>query len=475
MNTKKTFPLIKGILAALFIAGVVLAGYQFQKKVESPVRPEPSREKITTQIKQDQLKQQTRDKYQKRIKSIQALLKEAKELIAQLDYPEGVTDLPTPEELSKELNRAETALRTRQEQEQISRKYRADVSKIKQQEEAVKRQAGYQAELDNNYRIIEQEQKKRYQAQVELMEALRAQALARQEKQKRLYQERKYQKREVLENKRKTEQARQQQVKLQPQLCEQQAQETSSQTISFTDPITGMGFIRVKAGTFMMGSPEKDVDRYRNEFLHEVNLTKDYYLGKFEVTQREWEVIMGRNPSYFKNCGENCPVDNVSWYKVQVFIRRLNEKAKARGERGGYRLPTEAEWEYAARAGTKTPFSFGENINTSQVNYNGNEPYNGGKKGEYRVKTVEACSLQGNAWGFHEMHGNVWEWVSDVYVSYPERSVTDPHVQSGGSRRVSRGCGWDDYAGYCRSAFRGRLKPNSSDDDLGFRLARSSY
>ncbi|RKZ91257.1 MAG: hypothetical protein DRQ43_10320, partial [Gammaproteobacteria bacterium] len=404
MITKKTFPLIKSILAALFIAGVFLAGYQFQNKVESPVRPELPREKITTQIKQDQLKQQTRDKYQNRIKNIQALLKEAKELIAQLDYPEGSTDLSTPAELSKELNMAETALRTRQEQEQISRKYRADVSKIKQQE-AVKRQAGYQAEPDNNYRIIEQEQKKQYQAQVELIEAIRAQALARQEKQKRLYQERVHQKREVLENERKAEQARQQQVKLQPQLCEQKAQETGNQNISFTDSITGMGFIRVKAGTFMMGSPEKEVDRFFNEILHEVNLTKDFYLGKYEVTQREWEMIMGKNPSYFKNCGENCPVDNVSWYKVQVFIRRLNEKAKARGERGGYRLPTEAEWEYAARAGTKTPFSFGENINTSQVNYNGNELYNGGRKGKYRVKTVEAYSLQGNAWGFHAMHG----------------------------------------------------------------------
>lgn len=475
VGNKKSFPLIKSILVTLFIPGVVLAGYQFQNKVESPVRPEPSSEKITTQIKQDQLKQQTRDKYQNRIKSIQALLKEAKELIAQLDYPEDLTDLPTPAEFSKELNLLETSLRTRQEQEQISRIYRADVSKIKHQEEADKRQGRHQAELDNNYRIIEQEQKKRYQEQIELMEASRAQARARQEKQERLNLERVRQQREALEKEYKVEQARQQQVKLQQQLREQQAHGIRYQNISFIEPITGMGFIRVKAGTFMMGSPEKDVDRFFNETLHEVNLSKDYYLGKYEVTQREWEVIMGKNPSYFKNCGENCPVDNVSWNKVQEFIRRLNEKAKARGERGGFRLPTEAEWEYAARAGTKTPFSFGENINTSQVNYNGNEPYNGGRKGKYRVKTIEAYSLQGNAWGFHAMHGNVWEWVSDVYVSYPESSVTDPDVQSGGSRRVSRGGSWDDYAGYCRSSFRGRLKPNSSDNDLGFRLARSSY
>lgn len=410
MKFYDNFPLIKSILVTLFISGVVLAGEQFQNKVESPVIAESSPEKITNQIKQDQLNKQTQDKYQNHIKSIQALLKEAKELIAQLDYLEGLSNLPTPAEFRKELNLVEAELRTRQEQEQ-----------------------------------------------------------------KKLYQERVRQQRETLEKERKAQQARQQQVRLQPQLCEQQVPGTRSHKISFTDPITGMGFIGVKAGTFMMGSPEKDIDRFMNEFPHEVKLTKDYYLGKYEVTQREWQMIMGKNPSYFKNCGENCPVENVSWDKVQEFIRRLNERAKARGERGRYRLPTEAEWEYAARAGSKTPFSFGENIITSQVNYNGNEPYNGGRKGEYRVKTVEACSLQGNAWGFHEMHGNVWEWVSDVYVNYPEKSVTDPNAQSGSSRRVARGCGWDDYAGYCRSAFRGRLKPNSRDNDLGFRLARSSY
>lgn len=478
-GNKKLFLLIKGILATLFIAEVVLADYQFQNKVEPPVRLEASPEKTTTQIKQDQLKQQIRDKYQNRIKNIQALLKQAKELIAQLDYPEDLTDLPTPAEFSKELNLAETALRTKQEQEQISRKYQADVSKIKQQEKAVKRQTRYQAEPDNNFRIIEQEQKKRHQAQVELIEALRAQDLAYQEKLKRLNQEHEHQKRQAQEKKRKAEQAYQQQIKRQQayqyQLREQQAHEIRNQKIHITDPITGMNFIRVKAGTFMMGSPVKDFDRFNNETLHKVNLTKDYYLGKYEVTQGEWEVVMGKNPSYFKNCGKNCPVDNVSWYKVQEFIRRLNEKAKAIGLRGGYRLPTEAEWEYAARAGTMTPFSFGENINTSQVNYNGNEPYNSGRKGEYRIKTVGAFSLQGNAWGFHGMHGNVWEWVSDVYVDYPNNSVTDPDVQSGGTRRVSRGGSWDDYAGYCRSAFRGRLKPNSSDNDLGFRLARSIF
>ncbi len=451
-DNKKSFPLINSILATLFIAGVILAGYQFQNKVESPVRLEASPEKTTTQIKHGQLKQQTRNEYQYRIKNIQILLKQAKEQIAQLNYPEDPTDLPTPKEFSKELSLVETTLRTKQE-----------------------------AERDNNFRIIEQEQdqKKQHQAQVELIDELRAQDFAYQEKLKRLNQEHEHQKRQAQAKRQNADQAYHQQIRLrnlhQQQLREQQAHEIRNQNIHITDPITKMSFIRVKAGAFMMGSPVNDVDRFNNEMLHKVNLTKDFYLGKHEVTQGEWEVIMGKNPSHFKSCGKNCPVENVSWDRVQKFIRRLNNKAKARGLRGGYRLPTEAEWEYAARAGTKTPFSFGENINTSQVNYNGNEPYNGGRKGEYRLKTLGVFSLQGNAWGFHEMHGNVWEWVSDVYVDYPENSVTNPDIQSGGTRRVSRGGSWDDYAGYCRSAFRGRLKPNSSDNDLGFRLARSTF
>ena len=467
-DNKKSFPLIKSILAILFIAGVFLAGYQFQNLVESPLRLEVSPKKTTTQIKQEQLKQQTRDKHQTRIKNIQALLNQAKEQIAQLDYVEDLNGLAAPAEFSKELHLLEKTLRSKQEAEQISRTYKAAVSKTKQQEKSVKRQARHQVELDNNFRIIEQEQNKRHQAQVELIEELRTQDLAYQENLKRLNQEHEHQIRQAQE-KQKAQQARQY------QLHEQQAYEIRKQNVHITDPITGMSFIRVKAGTFMMGSPVKDFDRFNNETLHKVILTKDYYLGKYEVTQREWEVIMGKNPSYFKKCGKNCPIDNVSWNRVQEFIRRLNEKSRAIGLRGGYRLPTEAEWEYAARAGTKTPFSFGENINTSQVNYNGHEPYNGGEKGEYRVKTVGVFGLQGNAWGFHEMHGNVWEWVSDVYVDYPENSVTDPNVQSGGTRRVSRGGSWDDYAGYCRSAVRGRLKPNSSDNDLGFRLARSTF
>ncbi|MCW8931607.1 MAG: SUMF1/EgtB/PvdO family nonheme iron enzyme [Gammaproteobacteria bacterium] len=434
------------LLMILFIAGTILAIYQFQNQIEFPNRSESTieLEQRTSEIKQDLPKQSTRENYQTRIQNIQALLNEAKEQIAQLNYPEGITGLMTPDELKNELNLTEKLFRNSQEQ------------------------AIYQTEFDNNYQKIEQEQ-------IELMKTLRAQALAYQEKQKRLNLEHQRQIRQTLEQERIAIQMSGQQTKPQKKLCEKNIQEKINNKNNFKDPITGMDFIRVKAGTFMMGSPLNEADRFFNEVPHEVKLTKDFYLGKYEVTQREWQMIMGKNPSYFKNCGGNCPVDSVSWNKVQEFIRRLNERAKKRGERGGYRLPTEAEWEYAARAGTNTPFSFGENITTTQVNYNGNEPYNGSKVGDSNVKTIAACSLQANAWGFYEMHGNVWEWVSDIYDDYPERSVTDPNVQSGGSRRVNRGGSWDDDAGYCRSAFRGRLKPNSSDNDLGFRLARNSY
>jgi len=302
-GNKISFLLIKSILVILFIPGVVLAGDQFQNKVKSPLKPDSSHERITTQIKQYQLNKQTRDQYQNRIKSIQALLKEAKEQITQLYYPDSLTDLPTPSELSNELDLVETTLRTRLELERLSRKYLADIRKIKQQEEVVKSQVRHQMQLDSNYKIIKQEQNKKHQTQVELMASIRAQALVRQKKQERLNQERERQMKESLDQERKAQQARQQQFILKQQLCEKQAPGTRNQNVSFTDPITGMGFIRVRAGTFMMGSPNKDVDRFMNEFPHEVKLTKDYYLGKFEVTQGDWELIMGKNPSYFKNCG----------------------------------------------------------------------------------------------------------------------------------------------------------------------------
>jgi len=238
---------------------------------------------------------------------------------------------------------------------------------------------------------------------------------------------------------------------------------------TFTNSI-GMTFVPIPAGTFMMGSPTSESLRYSNETLHQVTLTKSFYMQTTEVTQGQWKAVMGSNPSYFSNCGDNCPVDTVSWDDCQSFISKLNQKEGATK----YRLPTEAEWEYACRAGTTTPFSTGSCLSTSQANYDGNYPYTGCPSGTDRKAPVLVKSFSPNAWGLYDMHGNVWEWCSDWYGDYPGNAVTDPDGSSNGTARVLRGGCYINLALYCRSANRNWRKPGFSDDGLGFRVAIDS-
>ncbi|MCP4108120.1 MAG: SUMF1/EgtB/PvdO family nonheme iron enzyme [Desulfobacteraceae bacterium] len=227
-----------------------------------------------------------------------------------------------------------------------------------------------------------------------------------------------------------------------------------------------MKFVYIKAGTFTMGSPENEKGRDSDEKQHRVTLTKGFYMQTTEVTQRQWKAIMGSNLSNFKGC-EECPVENVSWNDTQEFIKKLNQKGE-----GVYSLPTEAEWEYAARAGTDTPFYFGKCLSTDQVNYNGNYPLKGCPKGEYRKKTTPVASFKANLWGLYDMHGNVWEWCQDWYSNYPSTAVSDPSGPKTGSLRVNRGGSWVYNAGYCRSACRRNNSPDNRNNGLGFRLSR---
>ncbi|MBF0227946.1 MAG: SUMF1/EgtB/PvdO family nonheme iron enzyme [Desulfobacterales bacterium] len=237
---------------------------------------------------------------------------------------------------------------------------------------------------------------------------------------------------------------------------------------SFTNSI-GQKFVYIKPGTFMMGSPPDEKGRYSNEVQHQVTLTKGFYMQTTEVTQGQWKAVMGNNnPSYFKDCGDDCPVEQVSWNDCQDFIKKLNQM-----EGKDYRLPTEAEWEYAARAGSTTAFSFGDCLSTSQANYDGNYPLENCPNGEYRVKTIAVESFLPNAWGLYDMHGNVYEWCSDWYGSYSSSAVVDPTGASTGSYRVIRGGRCYSLAQYCRSADRSYGSPSARNYGLGARLART--
>ena len=223
----------------------------------------------------------------------------------------------------------------------------------------------------------------------------------------------------------------------------------------------------IPAGTFLMGSPKKEKGRHNDETLHKVTLTQPFLIGKYPVTQTQWQAVMGNNPSYFQ--GDNLPVENVSWDDAQSFCKKVHEKT-------GHTvcLPTEAQWEYSCRAGTSTPFHFGQELNGTQANCDGNYPYGTTQKGPYLGKTSPVGSYPANAWGLYDMHGNVWEWCQDWYSNYPKQSVTDPRGPEVGSFCVLRGGCWIYEAADCRSALRNRGVPSIRFNWRGFRLALSS-
>lgn len=224
----------------------------------------------------------------------------------------------------------------------------------------------------------------------------------------------------------------------------------------------------IAPGSFLMGSPAREPERADHEVQHPVTLSRGFWLADTACTQALWQAVTGSNPSRFKHDPRN-PVDNVSWEDAQGFISELNRRLPGLQAR----LPSEAEWEYACRAGTTTPFSFGDNITPDQVNYDGNFPYAGGKKGRYRESTVPVGSLPSNAWGLHEMHGNVLEWCADWYGEYPTSGGLDPQGPQKGDYRVLRGGSWFYNGGHVRSAYRPGHGPGSriGGGHVGFRLA----
>lgn len=229
----------------------------------------------------------------------------------------------------------------------------------------------------------------------------------------------------------------------------------------------GMEFVYIQPGTFTMGSPLDEVGRDSSEHPHNVTISSGFYIQTTEVTQGQWEQVMGDNPAHFLLCGEDCPVENISWEMAQDFIGRLNELENTIM----YRLPTEAEWEYAARAGTGTAYHTGP----STERHCCDEP-NLDKAGWFVGNSVEGThpvkQKQPNAWGLYDVHGNVWEWCLDREAPYSFSDRIDKGSPPHGLSRIRRGGAWNSYPRFCRSAFRGWLHQNDGSVVTGLRIVR---
>ncbi|MCK5542686.1 MAG: formylglycine-generating enzyme family protein [Desulfobacterales bacterium] len=240
---------------------------------------------------------------------------------------------------------------------------------------------------------------------------------------------------------------------------EQKTEQKSTQSDkTYTEPVTGMEFVWVEGGCYQMGS--NSGSSYQNEKpVHKV-CVDGFWMAKYEVTQGQWKDIMGTNPSYFKNCGNDCPVEKVSWNDAKDFIRKLNSRNNVE-----FRLPTEAEWEYAARSGGKNEkYAGGNNVDNVAWYYS-----NSGSK------THQVGTKAPNGLGLYDMSGNVWEWCEDVYDknAYSKHSSNNPLVTSGSNYRVNRGGSWDDGPRDVRAADRCRNTADCRYSHLGFRLCSS--
>ena len=265
----------------------------------------------------------------------------------------------------------------------------------------------------------------------------------------------------------------------------------AEEAASPTDVPVPEGFLLIPGGTFDMGSPESEAWRSADETQHTVTVS-DFYMSAYEVTQREYASAMGENPSHFP--GENLPVENISWLDAVAYCNARSEQEGLTPaytvdgtsviwdrSANGYRLPTEAEWEYACRAGTATPFNTETSISAEEANYWGDSHYmiadnyfNPGtletQPGVYRQTTVDVNSFSPNAFGLYNMHGNVGEWVWDFYGEYDTEAQTDPTGPQSGTRRVYRGGGWNDFAKNLRSAYRAALPQENNNYNIGLRL-----
>jgi uncharacterized protein (TIGR02996 family) len=247
----------------------------------------------------------------------------------------------------------------------------------------------------------------------------------------------------------------------------------------------GMRLALIPPGRFRMGSPAHEANRDSDEGpAHEVEISRPFYLGVYHVTQAQWQRVMGNDPSYFSASGGGMddppdvdtsafPVEQVSWQDAVEFLDKLSALPQEKKAGFSYRLPTEAEWEYACRAGTLTPFHFGSSASSHQANFVGRDPYGGAEKGPYLDRPCPVGSFRPNALGLYDTHGNVWEWCSDFYDRdyYGESPRLDPTGPSAGVQRVIRGGSWDSYGWGCRAALRDGWAADDRTQWMGLRAA----
>jgi len=263
--------------------------------------------------------------------------------------------------------------------------------------------------------------------------------------------------------------------------AERQSRADERQLLDCGDLLPRLVLCRIPAGEFIQGGYEYGYERP----IHRARITRPFWLADTPVTQAQWAAVMTDKPAPSRFSGAQRPVENVTWFDCVMFCNRLSDLAKLdkayeiNGEHvewhraaNGYRLPTEAEWEYACRAGTTSAFFTGNSLHANQANFDGEYPYGGAPPGRNRKETTTVRTFEGNAWGASDMHGNVWEWCWDWYSDYQPESLDDPQGPPSGANRVLRGGSWDLRAADCRSAFRSWGRPGGRVDDFGFRVVR---
>lgn len=235
---------------------------------------------------------------------------------------------------------------------------------------------------------------------------------------------------------------------------------------TWVEPSTGMEFVLIEGGEFQMGLRASEPSDVRLAPLHSVELSEPFYLGRFEVTQQQWRQVMGVNPSHFGDCGGSCPVENVTWHDVQIFLRRLGV-----GTPGWtFRLPTEAEWEYACRAGTGWRYGITDTLDSSLANYDTRIPFDGIQGETFLGTPTPVGSFQANPMGLYDLSGNVWEWVQDEYCPYPPGPVTAPFGTCGTDTIPIRGGSWHFSANAARCGRRFTHHRNDHGFSIGFRV-----